>query len=156
MLLFPCSVLILVTATRGCTQQIVPVLICLYMHDRYNGLVPAEWISAGLIRPRPQTQSLSRGLPELHVPVWGPERFAGAERLLEVEFQQPHVDFPQKVSRYFICQCICQFVAVGVGSGPQLNIVLIVQHVRSHDFCKIVQCCVTSVHWLITFGIHSY
>lgn len=66
------------------------------MCDRHHGLVPAEPLSEGLIRPRPQTQSLSHGLPELHVPVRGAERLAGAERLLEVEFHQPHVEFPQK------------------------------------------------------------
>lgn len=72
------------------------VIVHVCMHDRHHGLVPAEWLSAGLIRPRPQTQSLSHGLPELHVPVRGVERLAGAERLLEVEFHQPHVEFPQK------------------------------------------------------------
>ena len=75
------------------------------MRDRYHGLVPAVWFSAGLIRPWPQTQSLSRGLPELHVSVRGLERLEGAEGLLEVEFHQPHVDFPQKqVSTDVTCQ----------------------------------------------------
>lgn len=87
--------------------------VCVYMHDRYHGLVPAEWLSAGLIRPRPrpQTRSLSHGLPELHVPVRGLKRPAGAERLLDVEFHQLHVVFPQnQVSRDFIFQ----FVLFGV------------------------------------------
>lgn len=79
--------------------------MCVSLPDRYHGLVPAEWLSAGLIRPRPQTQSLIHGLPELHVPVRGFERLTGAERLLEVEFHQPHVEFPQKqVSSDVICQ----------------------------------------------------
>lgn len=93
-----------------------------YMHDRYHDLVPAEWFSPGLIRPRPQAQSLSHGLPELHVPVWGLERLAGAERLLEVEFHHTRVEFPQKqVSNDFICQ----FVLENAAMGPQLNIALI-------------------------------
>ncbi|XP_056280332.1 uncharacterized protein si:dkey-3d4.3 isoform X3 [Pseudoliparis swirei] len=65
----------------------------------HHGLVPAEWPPAGLIRPRPQTQSLRRGQPELHVPVRGLEGSPRAEGLLEVELHQRHVDFPQKQVR---------------------------------------------------------
>ena len=73
--------------------------------DRHYGLVPTERYPAELIGPRPQTQSLSYGLSELHVPLWGIERPAGAERLLEMEFHLPHMDSAQKqVSGDPVCQ----------------------------------------------------
>lgn len=75
--------------------------VCVCVNGRYHVLVPAEWLSAGLIRPRPQTQSLSYSLSGLRVPVWRLKRFTGAERLLEVEFQQPDMEFTQ-VSAEFV------------------------------------------------------
>lgn len=78
------------------------LFVCVCVNGRYHVLVPAEWLSAGLIRPRPQTQSLSCSLSGLRVPVRRLKRFTGAERLLEVEFQQPDVEFTQ-VSAEFVC-----------------------------------------------------
>jgi len=78
------------------------VCVCVCVCVRHHGLVPAEWPPAGLIRPRPQTQSLRRGQPELHVPVRGLEGSPRAEGLLEVELHQRHVDFPQKQVRILV------------------------------------------------------
>lgn len=81
---------------------IIDTCLCVCVNGRYHVLVPAEWLSAGLIRPRPQTQSLSYSLSGLRVPVRRLKRFTGAERLLEVEFQQPDMEFTQ-VSAEFVC-----------------------------------------------------
>lgn len=90
--------------------------MCVCVCDRHHGVVPAQRLSAGLVRSRSQTLSLSNGPPELHVPVRRAERPAGAERLLEVEFHQQHMDGTQKqvgdVTGHLVC--------------PQLNPIFIV------------------------------
>lgn len=73
-----------------------PSCNCLFVCDRLDDVVPPEWPSARLGGSRLQTRSLSHRPPELHVPVWGFERLTGAERLVEVEFHQLHMDVAQK------------------------------------------------------------
>lgn len=77
---------------------------CTFVCDRLDDVVPPERLSARLGGSRLQTRSLSHRSPQLHVPVWGFERFTGAERLLEVEFHQLHMDVTQKQVRDVVGQ----------------------------------------------------